>query len=77
MFIDPLPIKMMEGCICLAAVNKALTNFSPSPTYLDVNVDALTNIYIYHVIIIVNVKTRRISVIEALKLGLIYHFFKF
>ena len=41
--INPLPIKMMEGCICLAAVNKALTNFSPSPTYLDVNVDALTN----------------------------------
>ena len=38
---------MMEGCICLAAVNKALTNFSPSPTYLDVNVDALTNKYLY------------------------------
>jgi len=32
---------MIEGCICLPAENKALTNFSPSPTYLEVRVDAL------------------------------------
>ena len=36
-----LPINMIEGCICLPAENKALTNFSPSPTYLEVRVDAL------------------------------------
>ena len=34
-------MKMIEGWHCLAAANKALTSFSPSPTYLLVKLLAL------------------------------------
>lgn len=37
---------MIDGCILRATENKARTNFSPSPTYLDVNdaADILKNV---------------------------------
>lgn len=33
-------MKITDGCNCRAIVNSALTNFSPSPTYLDVRLAA-------------------------------------
>jgi hypothetical protein len=35
------PMKMMAGCICLEAEKRARTSFSPSPTNLEVRVEAL------------------------------------
>jgi hypothetical protein len=37
-------MKMMAGCICLEAEKSALTSFSPSPTNLEVKVEALQKI---------------------------------
>ena len=39
-------MKMMAGCICLLAEKRARTSFSPSPTNLEVRVEALKQLSI-------------------------------